>query len=465
MIRAGILLAALIVLPAGSFAEPGRIELPEGIIVRPHAYGHFEAGQIGSGSLKASDAGKINGPDKFKIDHVWTENALVSFGMEALYRDYAKMVFSMYTKLYFSYPQQTDEKYTKNSRQDVAIDEVFAQYHYGDPAVPLFLCRAGYFKFKYNPQVRNLGEYLFRTGTYPVYFDMWFDFPQQRLLGFHGQSNPMQALKLDLLFVSATSYPTMNWSLAALASYDVADLHFLEVGAGIDFANLFSVYTNHTFPVMFGGDPTTPGGTFNDQYIDNGDTAYYTFKGTKLMGRICFDPKPFLPWKNFGDADLKLYAEACIVGLKNYPDSGYTSGVASGSIKQRVAPSYNKLLEKMPVAVGINLPAFNVLDIVNFELEWFGAKYYNDATMLMNQGSKPLPNVNVTPSPNQPAKSQIKWSAYAKKSFFDNHFAVTGQVGRDHLRLPTAAYNFEMYNELLVSSEDWWWVLKTNWMF
>jgi hypothetical protein len=54
---------------------------------------------------------------------------------------------------------------------------------------------------------------------------------------------------------------------------------------------------------------------------------------------------------------------------------------------------------------------------------------------------------------------------YAKKSFFDGHFAVAGQVGRDHMRLPCASYNDEMWNELLVEDKDWWWVLKTSWMF
>jgi hypothetical protein len=201
---------------------------------------------------------------------------------------------------------------------------------------------------------------------------------------------------------------------------------------------------------MFGGDPTTPGEGFNNQYIKDGDTAYYTFKGTKLMGRISFGPKTFLPWNIFGENDLKLYAEACIVGLRDYPDSALT---ADGP--KQIAPSYNKIWEKMPVAVGLNIPAFKALDVLNFELEWFGAKYFN----------KPLPNVTVFSSPNQPKKSEIKWSAYAKRSFLDNHFAITGQIGRDHLRLQTAAYDNEMYNELLVSKEDWWWVLKTSWMF
>jgi hypothetical protein len=438
-------------------------EVPEGMVVRPHMYGHLVAGQIENGSL-VNFIDKINGADmsKFKIDHVWTEDADIELGLEARYRDYFKMVSSVGAKLYFSYPQQTDAKYTKNNRQDVYLNEIFSQFHYGNEASPLVMGEVGYFKFKYNPDVRNLGEYMFRTGTYPIYFDMGFDFPQARLLGLHIQDNFFNSLKIDLLLSSATIFPTMNWSLSALGSYDIANLHFVTVGAGVDFAHLFDVYTGHSFPVMFGGDPTVPHGNFNDMYIDaNGDTSYYTFKGTKIMGRIALDPKVFFPWRYFGQNDLRLYAEADIIGVKNYPDSGIVAGSYD-----LVAPSYDTLWQRIPIAVGFNFPTFKVLDVLNLELEWFGAKYYNDASGLINQGSKPLPwNVLNTENNPKPIKSKVKWSVYAKKSFCNGHFALTGQVARDHLTLQTADYDNEMYNELLVEWQDWWWALEASWMF
>jgi hypothetical protein len=33
------------------------------------------------------------------------------------------------------------------------------------------------------------------------------------------------------------------------------------------------------------------------------------------------------------------------------------------------------------------------------------------------------------------------------------------------MRLPCAAYSYEMWNELLVEAEDWCWTLKTSWLF
>jgi hypothetical protein len=448
-------------------ATEGRFVLPAGLVVRPYGYGHFEAGQIESGSL--SDMNNvIIGTTDYKINHGWMEDGMASLGFDAIYKRNLEMVVALYTKLYFSYPQidLAGSRFTKNVRQDVAIDDAFAQYHVGDAQSPLFLAQVGYFKFKYNPDVRNLGEYLFRTGTYPIYFNMSLDFPQERLLGLHFQTNLLKSLKVDLLLTSATVMPTQGWSLSALADYDVARLHFIDIGAGVDFADLLNVYNSTSFPKYFGlngvGDPVTP--RSNNAYsIQNGDTTFYTFAGTKVMARLSIDPKAFIKWYGFGENDLRVYAEADIIGLKDYPDSGYANSTATS--KDLIAPSYNVWWQKMPVAIGINPPTFKILDVLNFELEWFAAKYYNDASGVVNYGSNPLPwdwpnRLHVTY-----AKSQIKWSVYAKRSFFNGHFAIVGQVARDHTRLPCAAYDSESWAELLVTADDWWWALKTSWMF
>ena len=49
---------------------------------------------------------------------------------------------------------------------------------------------------------------------------------------------------------------------------------------------------------------------------------YYDKSGVKLMARAAFDPKPLFgieEHEQFKDADLKLYTEAAILGVKNYP--------------------------------------------------------------------------------------------------------------------------------------------------
>jgi len=451
-----------------TFAQDER-KLPENMTVRTHAYGHFESGQIVHGNIKNEDL-STNG-NKYDIAHVWTEDAVVAIGVEALYKERLKLAFGISSKLYFSYPQfLKHDGYTKNMRQDFGFDDVYAQYTAGGEQSPMTIMgRVGYFTYKYNPDVRNLGEYLFRTGTYPAFIDNGFDFPARRLLGFQGQLDLFHSFRTDLFFISQTISPAMNWSVAALADYDLLGKKFLTIGVGVNFSHLFDVYNDQSFPAD-GGNPTQSKSDINSQYIKEitpaGDTIkeYYTFKGTKIMARISLDPKILIPFSGFGQNDLRVYAEACVVGVKSYPDSGFMSG---SPVLSLVAPSYNKINEKTPIVIGFNFPMFKILDVLNFECEYFGAKYYNDASFTINKGSAPLPN-NVTAmitDPNSPRKSDIKWSAYAKRSFFDGHFSIIGQVASDHMRLGCAAYNYEYWNDLLVTKDDWWWVLKTTWSF
>jgi len=459
---------AMLMFCSFSYAETGKgIEISDGLFLYPHGYGYLEAGQIEQGHISDQLNKSIQSKDGI-INHLWTEDGFASLGFHAIYKDNLEIVTSLCTQMYFSYPQfnTNGAVFTKTDKQDVAIDEAFSQFHFGDANAPSFLAQIGFFKFKYNPDVRNLGEYMFRTTTYPITFNMSFDFPEARLLGLHIQDNLFQSLKLDFMLTSETSVtPAMDWSVAALADYDVAKLHFLHVGAGVDFANCFNVYNNTNFPGYFGngngvGDPTTPGN--GAIYIVNGDTNYYTYQGTKLMARFSFDIKELLPELKgmFGKNDLKLYGEADFIGVKNYPDSAYASSLASSL--SLVAPSYNVWWQRMPVSFGLNLPTFKTLDVLNGEVEWFGAHYFNDASNMISLSSKPTPYQGYS---RPITKAEIKWSVYAKKSLFDGHFAITGQVGRDHLMLQCADYNSVSWSELLITAKDWAWMLKTSWMF
>jgi hypothetical protein len=501
---------------ASDSGNGGRIVLPAGLTLKPHVYAHFEAGEIESGNLDSWGATNINGADgRYGINHVWTQDPDMEIGFTSIYKEHLKLEASLGAKMAFGYPIIFDGGHvaTKASNSFIYFDEAYAQYHFGNAESPWLLGQVGYFKFKYNPDVRNLGEYMFRTGTYPIYFDMTFDAPFARLLGVHLQSNLFDnSLKLDALLSSSTLFPTMNWSLSGLINYDIAALHFISIGAGYDFSDLLDVYTNNAYAK--GGDPTTPHNTsVNYQYISSpGDTSnWYTFRGDKVMGRISFAPQAFFKWRFLGENDLRLYAEAVLIGRQNYPDTGYSQGSPN-----LVAPSYDDWTQKTPVAVGFNFPTYPLiaygltpemllwklqgkydvvpqvattvgslvagaalsllqemfhvnsqLDVLNLELEWFGAKYYNDDFNVFAANSNPLPNdVSFWGTPGAPNKSQTKWSLYAKKSFLNGHFALTGQVGLDHTRLSNFSYdNYQLRNELLVTNQDWWWVLKTSWMF
>jgi hypothetical protein len=172
------------------------------------------------------------------------------------------------------------------------------------------------------------------------------------------------------------------------------------------------------------------------------------------MTRLSIDPLAFIrkdnPW--FGENDFKIYGELLIIGLESYPDT-----TASG----RLTPSYSNWKEKAPITFGVNLPTFKLLDVFNTEFEYFGSKYYNDYREIYVMTGDPLApalNANVT-------ESKWKWSVYLKRSFFDDHCAITVQFARDHMRLFDVLYDHANHREMLVEPGNWWWAGKLSFSF
>jgi hypothetical protein len=417
--------------------------------VTPHALGYLQFGQVARGTGTRTGS--------YPVDDIWTESSHAGLSLEAKYREQLKMVIGIEVNMYFSWPQEKDFFMTKSAYPEVTMGPTYGLYSSTPMLLGNFTACVGYFDYKYNPDVRNLGEYMFRSGAYPAYIKTGFDYPMARLLGACvGHSFLNGSFSHDLILSSETTfYPPMDWSLSYLLRYDPLNLHVVEIGGGFSMAHLISVYTKKYDPAGVGSltDPVDKGTAGNGYITEDGDTAYYTFRGNKLMGRLSFDPKFFFGEgkKPFGASDLKLYVEAIVIGTKSYPDSTLNSP----------QPSYSKWQEKTPVTFGINLPAFRKLDVFNMEFEWWGCKYYNDYRDIYLVNSLP----------NTPAlidgidKSNWKWSLYAKKSLCNGHCAVIGQLARDHMRLPSARYEKANHREMLIQSGDWWWQTRTVFSF
>jgi hypothetical protein len=431
------------------------MHLPEGLTLAPHLYGHFRVGQVPKGTAPVPPAAK------YLIENLWSQDGLLGVQFDADYKKQLHLAFGLEGKLYFSYPMFDDQGRinTRTMKQDFYVTEFSAAYAFGDPLSPAAAIQIGYFPFKYNPDVRNLGEYLYRSGTYPAYIVTDFDFPKARLLGLHVSSNLFSSLHQDLLFTTETYFfPIQTWSLSYLANYDIAKLHFIDIGAGVDFAHLISVYNDSLFSDKFPGGVVTPHNDLNARYIDeSGDTVYYTFQGTKVMARLSIDPKAFIKSKYFGESDLRIYAEACIIGVKNYPETDTTKFI------DVPIPSYNHMWDRMPVSFGFNVPTFRILDVLNFEFEWFGSKYLNDYSRVLNTSSAPVP----LPAAIDPSirEDKWKWSIYAKRSFFSGRLAVTTQFARDHMRVGCVEAKDQYGQEALVEKSNWWWTFQTSWGF
>ncbi|MBN1602766.1 MAG: hypothetical protein JW915_14245 [Chitinispirillaceae bacterium] len=331
-----------------------------------------------------------------------------------------------------------------------------------------FFGEFGYFPVKYNSQSRNLGEYLFRSGTYYPYLVSGFELAdKEKLVGLHGRFtkyfSEKSDFKADLYFTNdMRDYPIHGFSLSYIFSLNLA--RFLEVSAGAMHAHLIEVDRRKSTPfydkeIFDGGDkmydvclPDT----------NTGDTTKFTFRGTKLMGRFTIDPKVIFGGGDgiLGKEDLKLYFESAILGFKNYP------------------VWYENRLERMPVMAGFNFPTFKLLDVLAIEIEHNPSPYTNTAERVWKQRS-PLPYIpgktyyNLSKDDQWPdgkpgaiTNDDFKWSVYASRKF--GKFRISGQIASDHhirapyMLGPPTSYR---YTELCQRSTDWYWMTRVSYAF
>lgn len=263
--------------------------------------------------------------------------------------------------------------------------------------------------------------------------------------------------------------------------------------AGVQFFRCFSVNNGLTQPKTnlvqsSSGLPnaTSPNYYFLESDPLHKDTLFYTFAGTKIQSRVAFDPKPLLGGCTMlGPEDLKLYSEAIILGVKNYPAS---YDIASGGTAPINEFGYDKLMQKMPIMMGLNFPAFKLLDLLSVEAEYYGKDYANTVPIPANgyyMTRFPVPydaNVNggypygdPNPAAEGPGgqypkslyyttKTHWKWDVYAKKTLFGN-FNITALAARDHNRVPTNLSNNVDEEEAFVKNGQWYWTLKFGYNF
>lgn len=346
-----------------------------------------------------------------------------------------------------------------------------------DPRDSLFDIGIGIFNEKYNPDVRNLGEYLFRSGAYPGYIDQWgFDQPFAQLAGIQVKSALFNRWHNELLLTSELYLTPFNdFSLAYLT--DVSDVNkVFTAGAGVQFFRCLSVDPTLTTPKRAKDGTPSPDYFLDSIGIDmNGnpvyDTSFYTFAGTKVMGRFSFDPKPLFPSGIFGKEDLRVYMEAAILGVKNYPNSPLSHpGLPASAVINKTG--FDTLAQKMPIMLGFNVPAFTLLDVLSCEVEYYGKKYVNAVPVPCGNRIMDFYPVSTPPFPaaggseydslyEKSGATQWKWSIYARKTLFSS-FAITAQVARDHIRNTVRGLSMLEVDreEALVKASQWYWMLK-----
>jgi hypothetical protein len=424
----------------------------QAVTVKNSGFIAFENGQIVKGISGTSNQDWFRG---------WLERAMLQFTSEFTVNEKIKFFISVESQMGFSYPQSIGSRESMLPRFWMYPARVEGMYTpLGTTEKPVVQFGLGYFPYQFNRKVRNLGEFMFRSGTYPPYILNNFNMPFTRLLGFRVSSVLFENLKQDLFFTSeAQIFPTQDFSLSYVAHYTLANC--LEIGAGVCFAHLISIEGRLTSPTQFPDslDPTR----FTDiwswsernpcMYLTpNGDTtydtAYYTFRGTKPCAMLAFDPKPLLPKAIadlLGREDACLYGEICVIGWKNYKNYNPDTTIRY--------PDFHNRWDRTPFMFGVNIPAFKLLDVLSLEFEHYSNKYCNSY--------KNVIDVNIPAYFSIPGKKLAawKWSLYAKKTFLDK-FSLIGQVARDHMRPSYPSYSLTERDDVLARTSDWWWVLR-----
>lgn len=362
-----------------------------------------------------------------------------------------------FTLWYNTYPitKVTDHVAFDPFKQFYKIDFRHAEgifYFFGKDR-PLLQFAAGVTPFKYNPDVRNLGEYLFRTGCYPSYIIGGFDQSFAKLTGIRLNSIIGGFLRQDILLTMETDIqPLHDISLSYLINGTIAQA--VDIGAGI---NLY-----RAFPVV--KELTTPKNSDNLYLTKTGDSAYYTFQGVKCMARLSIDPKRFFNASVFGKNDLKLYAEAAILGLKNH-EAFHFDTVSKTWESDTGNNYYSDLTQRIPIMFGINIPTFKLLDVLALEFEMFKWPYRNIYMTRLFKYEIPIP---APPKGDYDysdyKKDSWKWSLFAKREVIKG-WSIVGQVARDHLRHKISDKAFLDEEEALTRYDEWYWMVKFEYGF
>lgn len=419
----------------------GKVEIQEG---------QFEKGFF----LGPDNGGELTAP-------IWNHRMFAQLGLEAFVGNNFHIIIAPQVYLWSNtYPENMEGDHLGivfSQWSYVSIADGEGIFSFGDVQKPYLQLAAGVMPFKYDHDAYNLGEYLFRSSPYPNHIETSFDNPFATLAGFRVSSTLFENLHQDLLLTTETDVmPLYDWSLSYLVGYKIPSL--VDLGAGINL--------HHWFPVD--GRLTTPEGAQSggNQYLNaNGDTSYYSFKGIELMGRLSFDIKGILP-RNIsnmmGAEDAKIFGEAAILGVQNYPAYKYENGVL---VVDTANNYYGDISKRIPLMAGLNFPTFKFLDVVSIQVEWWKWPYLNSYFSPLNQGEYPVPKMVTTGvTSSDLINGYVKWSVYAKKQVVQG-FSIIGQIADDHAFHESYYPQYTSVVETFIKHGDWGWNLKLQYSF
>lgn len=292
----------------------------------------------------------------------------------------------------------------------------------------------GIYDFKYNPDSKNLGEYLLRSTAYPTILESAqgkdkLQYASNRVLGGeYGIELPLFRAKA-LLYAEQYRSPVNDVTPVFLAAAGPA---YAELQAGVALDRFW----------MFGKQMVSK--------LPRADSAYIasqglTTKATKISLRGRLDLAGMM------DLDRRLapvvYAEGALLGLKN--DSLY----------------YKKMGERIPVMFGIDIPTGPVLDVFNVEVEYWKNPYLNRKYYISDISESrysPLPKLIPSDDKLMPYnKDDWRWSVFMKRSL-NNWLDLEARVASDHQRLLIFNGEYVSGEPMTRLTKDYYFLLRVS---
>jgi hypothetical protein len=440
---AALCLSLLVSAQAGPTLEPMR------------AFVHYEFGQVENGI----NFDGLEGKEMISRAAVWTLH-------EASLNDDARFRFGVGGVYFFVNPRNLGANpFTHSKRSAVGITEAHGEFDLVKSADGDYVTRlkAGIFGYKYNPDAKNLGEYLYRTWTYPnVITTGGLEFINSAGAQLSGAALQTRAGGFEndlILSIQSDRPPIFGLSLANIASYTFGG--FLTVGAGFMFDNFYNpdeeqvrptddlrnayytlsdgskmAHTRYAYEVQEGRiDPGT---------VSITDTGYYTLAGQKAMARASIDLGALLDHPRVAPGQFRVYGELAVLGLKDYPTY------------------YENLEDRIVYMGGVNIPTFGLLDMLSVEVQYFSNPFENSTEGPLSSGSiTPFVSQDGWASYRRVYKDDVKWTVYARKEIVPG-FSIYAQVADDHMRM-LDVFSTPDFREFLPERDHWYWALKLAW--
>jgi len=354
---------------------------------------------------------------------------------------------------------------------------------------------AGNFGYKYNSNAHNLGEYLFRSRPYPNYvYTGGYKIVNDATGYFSGfkSSLKMGGFYADAFFLSEkSSAPFFDWSPALVTGLKGGDGLF-HIGGGFKWKSLIIMDEDKTQNEARSNSYFT---VDNIDYVGNsqyyqaryrkaisptdslywrglGDSAtsiynriynesnpdprikYFTSEGISVMSFFNFDIKKLFGDPSvFGSEDLKISIEAIVLGVQDYP------------------VYYTDIMQRIPVMLGFNFPAFGYLDLIGIQAEYWDNPHLN-SLFTVAENSENIPHepatnhdINFTDRyfMDEIINEKWKWSVLAIKRV--GSLSIRGQAGQDHLTMVGLDFwgpNWEL-TEITPLNKHWYWMIQLGW--